>query len=148
VCSNSSGDRPARRLLAAAFGVLCDEAPIHHANLRAVLAQLIVHIVVGGDAFAPELAADRLAVGDPRGAAQVTLRTELATALALFEGRRTIVAAVTHGELDVRGSPDALDAAAAAFAHFLHGLVRAPSSAALLDQLRDVVTSNPEGDHV
>lgn len=146
--SSSSADRPARRLLDAAFTVLHDEAPAHHRQLRDTLAALIVHVVVGGEALAPAVAADRLTVGDPRAPPHVTIRTELATVLALFEARRSILEAVARGELDVRGTADALDAAAAAFSQFLHGLVRAPSSAALLDELRHhVVTTNPETDH-
>jgi len=139
VCSNSSADRPARRLLAAAFATLRDEAPAHHGLLCDALAELTVHIVADGEHLAPRPTAAGLAVAEPRGAAAVTIRAGLATVLALLEARRTLVDAIARGELDVWGSADALDAAADAFATFLHGMVRAPSSAGLVDELRRCV---------
>jgi len=143
VYSNSSDDCPARRLLGAAFDVLHDEAHDHHERVRTSLAALPVNVTVGDESLAPRLAHGRLVAGDPREAARVAIRTSLATVLALLDGRRTVLEAITRGELEVRGTADALDAAADAFAGFLHGLVRSPSSPGLLVQLRDVVGSAP-----
>jgi hypothetical protein len=145
VSSSSSADHPARRLLGGAFAVLHDEAPAHAGMLCEALARLTVHVEVGDEAIAPRVTDGRLAVGDPSGPAGVTIRTDLATVLALLDARRTLVEAVAHGELDVWGAADALDAAADAFSTFLHGLVRAPSSASLLDELRrHVASASPE----
>ena len=137
--SSSSADRPARRLLAAAFATLRAEAPVHHGLLCDALAELTVHIVADGEHLAPRPFAAGLEVVEPRGAPGVTIRAGLAAVLALLEARRTLVDAIARGELDVWGSPDALDAAADAFASFLHGMVRAASSAALVDDLRRCV---------
>ena len=143
--SNSSADRPARGLLEAAFGVLRAEAPAHHDLVRDAVARLRVHLVIGGERFAPHAADGRLAVGDAADPAAVTVTTSLAAALALLDARRTLIEAVDAGELDVRGSADALDAAADAFSLFLHGMVRAPSSARLLDELRARVAGAEPG---
>jgi hypothetical protein len=148
VCSSSS-DRPASRLLDAAFAILRNEAAAHHDRLCAALAALTIDVVVGDERLAPRVGAGRIAVGEPhgpaaRGAAHVTIQTDLAAVLALLEAQRTLVESVTRGALDVRGSADALAAAADALSTFWHGLVRAPSSASLLDELRRHVTSAPE----
>jgi hypothetical protein len=147
VSSSSCADRPARRLLRDAFAVLRDEAAAHHAMLCGALAALPVNVAVGGEALAPQVTGDELAVGDPCEAPRVAIATRLATVLALLEARYTVVEAVARGDLDLRGTADALDAAADAFAVFLHGLVRAPSSARLLDELRSAVRFDPEADH-
>jgi hypothetical protein len=139
VSSNSSADRPARRLLGAAFDVLRAEAPAHHEALCAALAVLAVNVDVAQDRLAPRVIGGRLAVDDPVASPDVAVRTTLAATCALLDGHRTLVDAVAHGELDIHGRADALDAAAAAFSLFLHGLVRAPSSPRLLDELRDHV---------
>lgn len=145
--SSSCADRPARRLLGDAFAVLRAEAAAHHAMLCDALAPLPVNVTVGDEALAPQVTGAGLAVGDPCEAPRVAIETRLATVLALLEARCTVIEAVARGDLDLRGTADALDAAADAFAVFLHGLVRAPSSARLLDELRDVVRSNREADH-
>jgi hypothetical protein len=148
VSSSSSADRPATRLLGRAFAVLHAEAPAHAGLLCDALARLAVHALVDGERIAPRVVAGRLAVGEPAGRADVTLRTSLPTMLALLEARRTLLDAVNRGELDVWGPAGALDAAADAFSTFLHGLVRAPSSAHLLDELRlHVAGANREIDH-
>ena len=68
--------------------------------------------------------------------------------LVWIDAHGTLLDAVARGALDVRGTADALDAAADAFATFLHGMVRAPSSARLLADLRrEVVSSDPENPH-
>ena len=138
--SSSSADRPATRLVARAFDVLHAEAPVHAGLLCEALAGLAVHADIGGERLAPRVAGGRLAVTDPAGPAAVSLRTSLGTMLALLDARRTLLEAITRGELDVRGPADALDAVADAFSTFLHGLVRAPSGALLLDELRRQVT--------
>jgi hypothetical protein len=140
VSSNSSASS-ARRLLGAAFEVLRDEAPAHHEALCAALAELPVNLVVGADTFAAHVAAGTLVVAEPFAEARATVTTSLAATCALLEARHTLVAAIECGELDVRGSAAALDAAADAFVLFLHGLVRARSSAALFDELRREVAS-------
>ena len=145
--SSSCADRPARRLLGDAFVVLRDEAAAHHAMLCDALATLPVNVTVGDEALAPQVSRDGLSVGDPCGAPRVAIATRLATVLALLEARCTVIEAVAQGDLDLRGTADALDAAADAFAVFLHGLVRAQSSARLLEELRDAVRSDPGADH-
>jgi hypothetical protein len=148
VPSNSSADRPAASLLRAAFAVLHDEAPSHADLLCAALARLTVRVEVGDEAIAPRVAEGRLAVGEPTGPAGVTIRAGLPVVLALLDARRTLIEAVARGELDVWGTADALDAAADAFATFLHGLVRAPSGAGLLGELRRrVAGAHQEIDH-
>jgi hypothetical protein len=135
-------DRPARRLLLAAFDVLGAEAEVHYRRLCAVLQALAVDLHVGTELLSPRVHAARLIVVEPDGSARVTVRTDLAAAYALLDGRRTLLESVTHGELDIRGAADALDAAADAASIFLHGLVRCRSGAALFDDLRRHV-SNP-----
>jgi len=103
----------------------------------AVLA-LPVNIVVAHERLAARVAGGKLHVGTPHVAPSVTVTTSLAATRALLDAERTLVAAIERGELDVRGQAAALDAAADAFMLFLHGLVRAPSSAALLAELRRV----------
>ncbi len=134
--SNSSADRPAARLLGRAFAVLHAEAPVHADLLCEALARLAVHAQIGAERLAPRVRGGQLVIAAPAGPADVTLRTSLPAMLALLDARRTLVEAVTRGELDVRGAAGALDAAADAFTTFLHGLVRAPSAASLLDELR------------
>jgi hypothetical protein len=95
-----------------------------------------VNVEIAPRSLAPHVVEGRLVVGDPLDAPRVTVRTTLAATLALLEARCTLVEAVARGQLDVRGDADALDAAADAFALFLHGLVRAPSSPRLLEALR------------
>jgi hypothetical protein len=145
VSSSSCADRPARRLLGKAFAVLRAEAAVHHAMLCDALAALPANVRVGGEALAPRIDGGQLVVGDPWEAARVAIDTHLATVLALLEARCTVVEAVARGDLDLRGAADALDAAAGAFSVFLHGLVRAPSSPRLLDELRAVVRSDLGG---
>lgn len=146
--SSSFDDRPARRLLDAAFTLLHDEAPLHARLLAEALNRLSVRIDAGGESLAPRLAAGRLTVAEPSGDERVTIRTSLATVLGLLDAHGTLIDAVSRGALDVRGTADSLDAAADAFSTFLHGMVRAPSAAALLDELRrEVVRSDPETDH-
>jgi len=143
VSSSSCGaDRPARRLLVAAFDLLGAEARVHHGLLCAVLETLPVDLHVGPERLRPRVHAARLIVVEPDGPARVTVRTDLATVDALLDARRTVLDAVTRGELFVRGAADALDAAAEAFSICLHGLVRCRSGPALLDDLRRHV-SNP-----
>lgn len=135
--SNSSGaDRQARDLLDGALATLHREAPAHHDLLCDALAALTVNLLVGDERFAVEAVRGRLATAGPARAARVTLETDLATACALLDARRTVVQAVRAGELDVRGSAGDLAAVADALSLLLHGLVRCPSSAALLDELR------------
>lgn len=146
--SSSSADLPATGLLGRAFAVLHAEAPVHAELLCEALARLAVHALIGAERLAPGVRGGRLVVAAPAGRADVTLCTSLPAMLALLEARQTLVEAVTRGELDVRGAAGALDAAADAFTTFLHGLVRAPSSAHLLDELRlHVAGANREIDH-
>ena len=146
--SSSCDDRPARRLLGAAFTLLHDEAPLHAHMLCEALTRLSVRIDAGGESLSPRLRDGRLAVVDASGAEHVTIQTSLATVLGLLDAHGTLLDAVARGALDVRGTADALDAAADAFATFLHGMVRAPSSARLLADLRrQVVSSDPEDQH-
>lgn len=148
MCSSSCGDRPARRLLAAAFAVLHDEAPLYAQHLCDALARLSVRIDTGDESLAPGLAGGVLAVSDASGAERVAIRTSLATVLGLLDAHGTLLDAVARGALDLQGTADELDAAADAFAIFLHGMVRAPSSASLLDDLRrQVVCCDPETRH-
>jgi hypothetical protein len=136
VSSSSFDDRPARRLLGAAFTLLHEEAPLHAHMLCHALGGVSVRIDAGDESFAPRLCDGKLGVTDACGAESVAIRTSLATVLGLLDAHGTLLDAVARGALDVRGTADALDAAADAFATFLHGMVRAPSSPALLDDLR------------
>ena len=146
--SSSCDDRPARRLLGAAFTLLHDEAPLHADLLRDALARLSLRIDAGGESIAPQLCDGKLGVTDASGTECVAIRTSLATVLGLLDAHGTLLDAVARGALDIRGTADALDAAADAFATFLHGMVRAPSSPSLLDDLRrQVVRSDPEIRH-
>lgn len=138
--SNSSAE-PARRLLVAAFDVLGSEAPVHHGLLHAALGALAVTLLVGDEVLAPRVRGDRIVV-ERAEASRVTVRTDLDAACALLEARLTLAEAIARGVFDVRGTADSLDAAAGALDLFLHGLVRCPSGAALLDDLRREV-SNP-----
>jgi len=128
--------------------VLHDEAPLHAHMLGEALARLSVRIDAGRESIAPRLRDGRLAVVDASGAERVTIHTSLATVLGLLDAHGTLLDAVARGALDIRGAADALDAAADAFATFLHGMVRAPSSTKLLAALRrQVVSSDPENPH-
>jgi hypothetical protein len=133
-----SGDHPAARLLGAAFEVLRAEAPAHHEALCMAVLALPVNVVVADERLAVHVSTGALHVGAPHAAPEVTVTTSLAATRALLDAERTLVATIERGELDVRGSAAALDAAADAFMVFLHGLVRAPSSVALLVELRCV----------
>jgi hypothetical protein len=116
--------------------VLRAEAPAHHEALCAVLAALPIELVIDGESLELLVSDGAIAVGPVIESPLVTVTTSLRTARALLEARRTMVAAIERGELDVRGHADALDDAAEALSLFLHGLVRAPSSPPLLDDLR------------
>jgi hypothetical protein len=54
--------------------VLHGEAPAHAGLLCEALARLAVHVEIGGERIAPLVIAGRLAVGEPAGRADVTLR--------------------------------------------------------------------------
>jgi hypothetical protein len=127
--------------------MLHDEAPLHAHMLSEALARLSVRIDAGGESFAPRLRDGRLAVVDATGAERVAIHTSLATVLGLLDAHGTLLDAVARGALDLRGTADALDAAADAFATFLHGMVRAPSSPNLLAELRREVSSARENPH-
>jgi hypothetical protein len=126
----------ARRLLADAFEVLHAETPLHHDELCAALVSLPVTVEIGDERLAPVIVAGGLTVADARADARVTISTSLAATLALLDARHTLVESIHSGAIDVRGTAEALDAAAGAFTVFLHGLVRAPSGPRLLEQLR------------
>jgi hypothetical protein len=134
--SSSDADLPARRLLGAALDALRREAPAHRDLLCGTLAALAVNLHVDREALGVRAAAGGLAITEPAASARVTIRTDLATAYALLDARLTILEAVRTGRLDARGSAIDLAVAAEALSVFLHGLVRCPSGAVLLRDLR------------
>jgi len=136
VSSNSYADAPARRLVAAALDVLAREAPAHHDELRHLVSAVAMNLFVGDEAFALRSRAGDIELEPPLEDPRLVVTTSLDAACALLDARRTLRETIDRGELDLQGSADAMDTAASAFAIALHGLVRAPSSPALLEALR------------
>jgi SCP-2 sterol transfer family len=134
--SSSAADSPARRLLGAALDVLRREAPAHNDVLCGVIATLPISLHVDREVLGLRIAGRQLRIAAPDSAARVTVQTDLATAHALLDARLTVLEAVQQGKLDVRGNAADLCTAAEALSTFLHGLVRCPSGAALLCDLR------------
>ncbi len=134
------GDEGSRGLLQAAFDVLQREAPGYADEVCRQLGGLSVRLSVGDECYRPSVVAGKLVVNDMTGDEQVRVELGLPQLLALFEAEYTLHQALREDHLRVYGTIAQLHSAGVLFNAFLHGLVRCPSGAELLDRMTKMVS--------
>jgi hypothetical protein len=139
--SSSAVEQHGGRLLRRALDALERESPWHARALGRSLQGLDLEVELDGERIALRsdgVRASAVTAEGPGRAGAVRASVGLAVALDLIEGRSTVLGALRSGALAVRGPARAVLSGGRCADVFLHGMVRCPSSRALLRELRSV----------
>ena len=130
------------RLLARSFTVLAREQPEAHARLCQQLGGLALELRVDGERFAAGFSAEGAWVQDVEGNEPVRVATRGGAILDLLDARLTLADAVLSDAVEVVGPVDILVRLHEGLGVYLHGAVRSPGFAGLLQRLRDTCAAS------
>jgi len=125
-----------QRHLHASLQLLAAESPQHWTRLRAQLADSRVHVRIGADApFELNVTGSKPSLRAASGNCDIELALSEDAVSAFLHGSLTLEPALRSGALQLRGSLTHITRLLGAFDAWLHGLLRAPSSAELYREL-------------
>jgi hypothetical protein len=116
----------------AAFAALAADSPWHLGAIARALLDTVARLEVDEGALRLAAAHEAPVALPGPGPADVTVRTTAAAFRRLITGQETLRDQLRAGALDLRGTPAHLLRVEAAWRAWLHGAVRSPRSAALL----------------
>jgi hypothetical protein len=127
-------------LLAESFQVLATEHPQARARMAACLEGLAVGLRVDEEHFAASFHQARARVAPATGREPVLVTTRRRTILAVLEARLSLAEAVLADEVQVVGPLETLLRLHEGLRLYVHGAVRSPGFARLLERLRELCT--------